>query len=257
MNSNRWLYSLVPTRANLHIPYFAPMMEIWSQITKAVLISSGVVPTTTLGNSSDLSQKRNDKKKDVGPIISEEHLQSFHECFTVNMGYKTFETAVLILKTARILDSRLQNNEDIDAYFDMLQEISKQGINAQSFTGKTVIAVEGLEACGKSLLISSLVQGCSDVTMIASNTIPVIKAVTEQFLSLPAPIERAFATTVNYFIAYEILKSRNRVFIIENYHHALCAKNVAEEVVLEVDIHALNEAVFEWPFDLPVPELVR
>eukprot|EP00429_Kryptoperidinium_foliaceum_P118041 CAMPEP_0176302828 /NCGR_PEP_ID=MMETSP0121_2-20121125/61590_1 /TAXON_ID=160619 /ORGANISM="Kryptoperidinium foliaceum, Strain CCMP 1326" /LENGTH=218 /DNA_ID=CAMNT_0017644363 /DNA_START=179 /DNA_END=835 /DNA_ORIENTATION=+ len=73
---------------------------------------------------------------------------------------------------------------------------------------------------------------------------------------MPEPVSKAFLFVVNYLVALEIVQSSGTVFMVENYHHAVCALNVCEKIGNNEEISSLSPSVFEWPFDLPKPELV-
>lgn len=170
-------------------------------------------------------------------------------------GFRVLETAVLVMRMARSMDSRLKNKA-CDAFFQLLDEIMASDMSSQGFTGKTVVTVEGLEGSGKSSVIADIVRGCYNVQWITDNCNGVVNDVREIFNAMPEPVLKAFEFSVNYVIAYEIVKSENTVFIIESFHHAVCARNICEKVLSESGIDELSTSVFDWPFDLPVPELV-
>lgn len=230
---------------------FAPIMDLWNHLTKVIMQNTGMGPPAgpAIGNSAASRQPKQLR-------ISEEQVA----CLTENMkyvyGFRVLETALLVLRMARSMDSRLQN-APCAAFFQLLDEISQSGMSSQSFAGKTVITVEGLEGSGKSSLIADIVRGCSDILWITDNSNGVVNDVREVFNAMPDPILKAFEFATNYVLAYEIVKSEYTVFIIESFHHAVCARNICEKILSEAGVDELPNTVFDWPFDLPVPELVR
>lgn len=222
-------------------------MDLWNHLTKVIMHNTGMSPAV----GPTITNKRNSNALH----ISEEQVLCFSENMKYLHGFRVLETALLVLKMARSMDSRLQN-PTCDSFFQLLDEIVMSGMSSQSFAGKTVITVEGLEGSGKSSLIADIIRGCSDILWITDNTNGVVNDVREIFNTMPDPILKAFEFTVNYVLAYEIVKSECTVFIIESFHHAVCARNICEKVLSEAGIDELPTTVFDWPFDLPVPELV-
>ena len=92
--------------------------------------------------------------------------------------------------------------------------------------------------------------------VVTESSNAVVNDVRELFLSMPEPVVKAFEFVMNYILAFDIVKSSKKVFIIESYHHAICARNVCEKIQTEAGVLELDFAVFDWPLDLPLPELV-
>lgn len=228
---------------------FIPIMELWNSLTKVIMQGTGLAPSpVAIGNSANENKLK--------PLrISDQQVACLVDNMKYMYGFRVLETALLVLKVARSQDNRLQNGS-CEKFFQLLDEISLSGMSSQSFAGKTVITVEGLEGSGKSSLIADIVRGCSGVLWITDASNGVVNDVREIFNSMPDPVLKAFEFTVNYVLAYEIVKSEYTVFIIESFHHAVCARNICEKILTEAGIDELPNTVFDWPFDLPVPELV-
>jgi hypothetical protein len=172
-------------------------------------------------------------------------------------GYRTLDAAALVLRIARIRDPRLQNKgRKLDEFYDLLSKASSYEFSTHSFTEKTVVAVEGLEGSGKSTMIEKIARFCPDLQIISRDRIFSSNNMIALFESMPEPVAKAFDFAVNYIMAYKILESPHTAFMVENYQHAVCAKNVCEKVHSEAAIASLPVSSFEWPYELPLPVLV-
>lgn len=71
---------------------------------------------------------------------------------------KSLDAAILLLRLAKSIDKRLQDNPKIDDFFDYLTTIEKDStrIARQGFGHLKVVVVEGLLSSGKSTLINGL-----------------------------------------------------------------------------------------------------
>ena len=78
----------------------------------------------------------------------------------------------------------------------------------------------------------------------------------EIFQLLPQSVQRAYHHVINYIIAYHIIHSNKTMFLIENYYHYVCAHNITDRTNSLDSIYGLPNSVFDWPYDLPLPELV-
>jgi hypothetical protein len=191
-------------------------------------------------------------------VISQETIASLTSDSPGNeFCHRILDSATLILKVCRSLDHRLQGNYDVDIFFKSLAAIEQAGLNPRSFEGKTVIVVEGLEGNGKTTIANKISESSRGV-VVSANTIEPLNRVRHIFQSLPSPIEKAFDYVVNYFIAYEIASNtKDHLFIVDQFHHAVCVRGICEKVPTAEEVQSVNKTAFEWPFDLPLPELVR
>jgi hypothetical protein len=172
-------------------------------------------------------------------------------------GYRTLDSAAVVLRIARIRDPRLRSEgAKLNEFYDLLSKSSSYEFSTQSFAGKTVVAVEGLEGSGKSTVIEKIARFCPDLQIISRERIFSSNDVIALFASMPEPVSKAFDFTVNYIMAYKILESPHTAFMVENYQHAVCAQNICEKVHSENAIAELSVSAFEWPYELPLPVLV-
>jgi len=168
-----------------------------------------------------------------------------------------------VLRIAKAVDCRLQGLE-VEQLFNLLDVIVRKGINSKSFEGRTVISIEGLEGSGKSSLLYNLQKGCPHIKVYNEGTIVLVSKLRELFLGLPQTIAQAFEFLSHYITAYDIICSdpvsssdgNNVVFVIERYYHHHCCNNICDHVVGETDVHHVFSNAFEWPLDLPRPDLV-
>jgi hypothetical protein len=255
MNNPLWL-----NQAN-HSPRGNIIMNFWNQLTKVILVNAGLQPAHKERNSitdAFLHQASQNASSKTEPVLitCEEASVLSSGSYKAKFSYRTFESAFLVLTLTRKQDARLQDNPSIQAFYEHLEKAMHFDFSARSYAGKTVVTVEGLEGSGKSTMLGHIAMHCQNVQIISPRSIPTVGPVLSTFMTLPEPICRAFLCAVNYIIAYEIVHSPYSAFLVENYHHAVCARAVATAVSSTEDISALVGSVFEWPFDLPQPELV-
>ena len=251
MNASRLLVPFVnTTKSNRY--FYLPLMDLWNAVTKA-LVGGGEPERRSITNT--------ESNNAVKPVVKQQKLSSeeteiMELSIKYKYGYRTLETAILILRLARIKDSRLQNNKKADNFFNLLSKIAQYDFSKLSFTGKTVVAVEGLEGSGKSTVIHNIAKYTPDLEVISAKTIPIVADMYEIFQLLPQSVQRAYQHVINYIIAYHIIHSNNTMFLIENYYHYVCAQNITDRTDSLDSIYELPNSVFDWPYDLPLPELV-
>jgi hypothetical protein len=200
-------------------------------------------------DNSNLSLNQSDKQNLIQAVSQ--------TAIGYEFSYKSLDTAILVLRLARCIEPSLQNGEEIQTFFELLNVLERKGISAKSFENKRVIVLEGLSCSGKSLLIEKLKSLRNDVVYISyTKTIEKYRDINIIFDTLPMPFLKAFEFVVNYILVNEVMDSEKEVFIIEKFHHHYCVQNICERVVNEVEVAHLNNNVFEWPLDLPLPELV-
>ena len=205
----------------------------------------------------------NNKESQNRNHISKALIESFlTESYQLNCGFKSFEAALLVLRIAKAVDCRLQGLE-VEQFFNLLDIIVRKGINSKSFDGRTVISIEGLEGSGKSTLLYNLQKGCPQIKTYNEGTIPLVSRLKELFLSLPQPINQAFEFLCHYITAHDIIctsptspDGSNIVFVIERYYHHHCCSSICDNVSGEAEVHHVFSNAFEWPLDLPRPDLV-
>lgn len=209
-----------------------PMFQIWTNLTRPLLTN--------------------------GPqqIISEDLLGALAlGSLRTHYGFRSLEAAALVLRVARSQDSRL-DTIPIDKYLELIKHAEDCHFTLKSFEGKAVVALEGLDGAGKSALSTCISNHCDEVVVLSASTHPTIRLVQELFHSMPEAIQKAFEFANNYILAMEIVKSEKTAFFIDGYYHTVCCRNVCEVAQHETAVHQMMPAVFEWPYELPQPDLV-
>jgi len=181
--------------------------------------------------------------------------------FNIQSLVKSLDSALLILRLARTVDSKLDTPE-INDFYEYLKEVERNGsLIRQGFGGLKVLSIEGLEGCGKTTLIEGLVAKTGATTMDSWKYTST--EVQQQFLKAEVPevVATALAFVLNYCTAYQIITETvqtgtEKIIIMEQFHHSLCANTVASNAPLDIQLRTLPAAVFEWPADLPRPTLV-
>jgi hypothetical protein len=228
-------------------------MELWNNLTRVVMSSVGAPATDRVTNQP----QRAPAKKEIVSMSQQEIEALYGDSLKYKYGYRTLDSAALVLRIARIRDPRLRSEgTKLNEFYGLLSKASSYEFSTQSFAGKTVVAVEGLEGSGKSTVIEKIARFCPDLQTISRSSIFTSNHVFALFESMPEPVAKAFAFAVNYIIAYTIMQSPHTAFMVENYQHAVCARNICEKVQCEAAIAALSVSAFEWPYELPLPVLV-
>mmetsp|Transcript_25565 Transcript_25565/g.24443 ORF Transcript_25565/g.24443 Transcript_25565/m.24443 type:complete len:322 (+) Transcript_25565:274-1239(+) len=216
-------------------------------------------------------QKSNEKSKNILQIKEKNEfdvrssmytaLSSVISSHSVPSLVKSLDSALLILRLARTVDSKLDTPE-INDFYEYLKEVERNGsLIRQGFGGLKVLSIEGLEGCGKTTLIEGLVAKTGATTMDSWKYTST--EVQQQFLKAEVPevVATALAFVLNYCTAYQIITETvqtgtEKIIIMEQFHHSLCANTVASNAPLDIQLRTLPAAVFEWPADLPRPTLV-
>ena len=184
--------------------------------------------------------------------------------FTHGVGllFKNLESAGLVLRLIRSIDSRLKEYDArIDAFYDMLLKIEQSGFAKSGFQNTKVLVIEGLSDSGKSTLATSLCNyreaGIVNPFKCSLASIPAeILAVKDVFYTMPEPVVKAFEFATCYFIAYKISTSGLPMVVVERFYHAACVHTVCTDAGSGHDVETLPQPAFLWPSDLPVPDLV-
>eukprot|EP01038_Epipyxis_sp_PR26KG_P007002 gene7002-9567_t len=173
--------------------------------------------------------------------------------------FRCFETALLILRIAQSLEPKLNNNiPAVSNFYDLLSAVESFGLNTASFVGKKqVVVIEGLKGSGKTTVMNGIVNATPLINLYTSAYKDCLDFVSGIFEDMQTPFAQAFVFALNYITAYEILQDdRSHTIVVEKYHHSFCVNNICNRMVSEEEIKGLNSSVFEWPFDLPIPDLV-
>ncbi|XP_021506945.1 UMP-CMP kinase 2, mitochondrial isoform X1 [Meriones unguiculatus] len=119
-----------------------------------------------------------------------------------------------------------------------------------------VIAIEGLDATGKTTVTQSVSESLSAVLL--QSPPPCISQWRKIFDDEPTIIRRAFYSLGNYLVASEIAKeSAKSPVIVDRYWHSTAAYAIATEVSGGLSfLPPAHHPVYQWPGDLLKPDLV-
>ena len=194
---------------------------------------------------------------------------------------KTLETCVMVLRIARNTDPLLANSPRLDAFFEYLAEVERNTwrLSRGGFQDVKVLCVEGLSGSGKSTLAHDLA-GLSTTSLgvrFVVATLPTEVADVQQvFRNSSAAAAAALDFALNYCIAYRVVKEAEAyassssfsssssssstreqiVVVVDEFYHAACSRAVTTRAAADSDLRALPASAFEWPIDLPIPNLV-
>jgi thymidylate kinase len=189
---------------------------------------------------------------------------------------KTLETCMMVLRIARNTDPLLANSPRLDAFFEYLAEVERNTwrLSRGGFQDVKVLCVEGLPGSGKSTLAHDLAESASTSSLGVRFVVATLPAevtdVRQMFRNSSAAAAAALDFALNYCIAYGVVKgaeahtsssssssSREQiVVVVDEFYHAACARAVTSRAPADSDLRALPASAFEWPIDLPIPNLV-
>ena len=197
---------------------------------------------------------------------------------------KTLEYALSIMRgIVKLSNLALEEQLELESMFDVLQSFDYTTHDPNL----KILAIEGLQGCGKSKLILNLQHRLQHIYAIDENfKFPFAFDSLSKYLE--KQLESEFANDKNlsavcklvwkliklYYVMHEIRRNQtnsSQLIIISNYYHELCAETLYFElnqsdcsVPTSTAVHETNEfyqyfanqRIFEWPFDLPKPDLV-
>jgi predicted AAA+ superfamily ATPase len=166
--------------------------------------------------------------------------------------FKTFEIVSFIIKMA-ISENKLLSNKPMLLFLEKLKSLEKR-VSRLTFEGKKVIIFEGLHGCGKSTLIKAM-SPISDAANIISFPSFLID-VCDQFTSHSELFSRIFDFVSLYFIADEVQEAKEEIVFVERFYHAVCSHTICSGPIKENEISGLPDITFDWPIDLPKPNMV-
>lgn len=174
----------------------------------------------------------------------------------VRCGFKSLDTAALTLRMCRSLrvDERMDENVKIDLFFQELKAL-QQNLSSLTISPDTkVLVIEGLSGCGKTTICNELIKipGVSAFGALP----PFIHDVYDIFYSMPEPIARAFEYTINYFTVREISSKKPKIAVVDSFYHTTCSYPIISQFCTLEEIDNLPVSAFDWPLDLPKPNLV-
>lgn len=119
-----------------------------------------------------------------------------------------------------------------------------------------VIAIEGLDATGKTTLTQSVSESLQAVLL--QSPPPCISQWRKLFDDEPTIIRRAFYSLGNYLVASEIAKQSAKFpVIVDRYWHSTATYAIATEVSGGLQyLPPAHHPVYQWPRDLLKPDLV-
>jgi len=192
-------------------------------------------------------------------------LNAYSQNNGIGLVFKTLDSAALVMRLARALDSQLQSPA-LDAFYAKLAVVERSGMKGWQDFGTKVLVIEGLAGSGKTTLIQSLLSSSSTSASAANSSSaaaaaatfteePEVLAAKRAFChsGLPEPVVKAFEFASNYFTAYSIRHSQHKVAIVERFYHAISAHTLCDH---DLDSADVPQSAFDWPVDLPLPDLV-
>ena len=172
----------------------------------------------------------------------------------------------------------------LENLFTTIQMFNFANLTNQTNNGK-FLSIEGLASSGKSKLVLNLQNSIKNVSVFDENyELPECFSKLKQYIDEDLELEDCDTAMVGkrvlkliklYYLAYVIRSQVNsdtfHVSIVTNYYHELCADILNNELSRsacstisgstppqsnEFYEYFTNCNVFEWPFDLPKPDLV-
>jgi hypothetical protein len=120
---------------------------------------------------------------------------------------KSLDAAVLFLKVARSIDTRLQNIPEIDDFFEYLMQVEQDMVRIakQGFGNIKVLIIEGLLSSGKSTLMSGLksITQASTIEGVPANLLEVKYLFNSA--EVPEAVITALDCVINYCIAHKVI----------------------------------------------------
>ena len=173
--------------------------------------------------------------------------------------FKSLREASDVLIAARD-DGELPASMELDEFFQRIERLLQriEGgddlASAATATDTYVVSVEGLDGCGKSTLVQGLeaaIEGAA-VFRTPPSTISSLRPLFDDG-NTRERTSRAFYAVTNYLAVEEIQSLGPRLAILDRFYHSTCAYTVS--CLSLTDLYRADLAVFEWPHDLPRPNL--
>ena len=196
--------------------------------------------------------------------------------------YKNLPSALTILRIARE-QLEINNSSDeraVSEFYERIGHVERYFMDISSNLSllKTknrpfIIAVEGLDGCGKTSLVLNLAQALNNenennhIKGIAVSTPPKsMSEVRDIFDKRGGPIARAFYMVSNYVLLYDITeeininnaKTTSYVVVVDRWYTSTCAYTIGYKNTVNgpETVDSLDSSLFAWPHDLPKPDLV-
>lgn len=148
---------------------------------------------------------------------------------------------------------------NLSTLIKMMENAEELQMNTTSFTCKHVIVLEGLKGAGKTTVARKLTKSASSVIYLDPKATDMHKLMQSIILSVGERVPYLALLChqlINYHLAAHILTSTGTDFVLEEYHHAFIAQQLAGKLTPE-EAQGMAPRVFAWPLDLPMPELVH
>ena len=167
--------------------------------------------------------------------------------------FKSLEAAHMVLHVVCNAIPELRNgNPRTTLFFRELDLLLQRFLNQNiSFSGKIIIAVEGLRGSGKSAAVSWL---CNNYDVSTTSLPAPFEQMAVLIDKLPHCARHAFRLAVCYALAAQIADSTHAIVFVDSYYHKCCADSVFAHS--GDDLAVISPSVFLWPRDLPQPSVV-
>jgi thymidylate kinase len=175
-------------------------------------------------------------------------------------NFKSLESCLIVLRTARVTFQSNPNINKLDKFYEELDQLEAIYYNNRTKlmhnNDKQIIVIEGLNGSGKSTLIENLLEYCDNITKV---DLPKDFIATRSILLSIFPFQLAYLHELVslYYLSLNALLStkRGHIIVMEKFYHSALTQNVCLNVNSKEEIASLNKQIFQWPVELPVPNL--
>ena len=245
-------------------------MSVMSFVVSVAITASAMTELEFFGYKISKIEKETNKEKDeeISNQITSENIAKYISDSTlggngVRNVYKSFQSAAFVLRLFQSI--HLTQNEH-ESFYQLLNEIESR-INLFKTISNTskLIVVEGLNGSGKTTLVKDLTIKSSKYKHVELSSI--VLNVSEVFQSHDSCYLNAYNYILNYFLMNEILKdidlhsgttnyeNNPDYYFIDSFYHSTLVTTIMSQID-DVDSKDMSNSVFDWPIDLPVPNMV-
>jgi len=160
--------------------------------------------------------------------------------------WRDYESAAKVLVSGIKSDDRLKSNCQ-----ELVQRVEAYSPSHKHSAKPFIVVCEGLDGSGKSSLAKSL--GESFPSAKSHRTPPFSVLQFRKFFDAAETdhkTSRAFYCVGNYLAIQEIYEQKEDIAIIDRFYASTLAYGC-----VDTDVDILPESLFEWPKDLPQPDL--
>lgn len=166
--------------------------------------------------------------------------------------FRSFDSAAVILRAVSMNQSIVSQGNDASLFYTELDKLER-ALPFLSFDQAQIIVFEGLPLSGKSTVVSKISQECG----FNLYTQPILMAhMRDVFHNISEIVGLAFDYISLYVTAMHISNSECKKWLVERYYHYFLAENVSRHSLDEDAIRNLPKGLFEWPKDLPAPNMI-